>query len=818
MAFEGSAEMVSLAALERSRKPAVGVSVREMVEFVLRSGNLGGAGHFGGANRALEGTRGHQRLQNARPPAYEAEVGVEWEREEADFVFRLRGRIDGVLVRGGNLLVEEIKTVRRSWSGPADELHWAQGKIYAYLYAVEHGFEEAEVQITYLELESGLTVEFRERFGLGELEAFFRRVVDEYLEWVSAHQDWRRLRNKAIQSLGFPLAYREGQRALAVAAYRAAKNGGKLFVEAPTGIGKTISVLFPTIKAMGEGAVERLFYLTARTIGRAVAEETLGLLRKRGLKFRAVTITAKEKVCFNNGGACDLKSCPYALGYYDRIKGAMRAALRKEAFTRVEIEAVAREHMVCPFELSLDLSLWVDGVICDYNYVFDPTVALKRYFDGEGNDYALLVDEAHHLPERAREMFSAELEQGTLAELGKVLVEEVPGCGKALRKIVSRMKKLGSEEEWIEREGALVRKEAPVSLTGALEKFLEEAESWLVQEKPAPFRQELLEGYFAVNGFLRVLDWYGERYFTILEEGRLRLYCWNPATLLKGVLEQMGSAVLFSATLRPLEYFREALGGDQDGKELRLESPFPREHLRVLVQDRVATRLSARAGSYEQVAECIGAVAGERQGNYLVYFPSYDYMDRVREVFEMKYPGIRTAGQRTGMSEAEREEFVGLFQPGAAETLVGFAVLGGIFGEGIDLAGERLIGVVVVGVGLPQICLERDLIREQVQAGGRSGFDYAYVFPGMNRVLQAVGRVIRSEVDKGVVLLIDERFRQQPYRGLFPGWWEVERVGSAEEIQERVRGFWKEDRGLAFSDGGQANAPRPLESVPVNAQ
>lgn len=789
MALEVSSELVE----ERptaAKKVVVGVSVREMVEFVLRAGDLGGAGHFGGAKRALEGTRGHQRLQNARPAAYEAEVAVEWEAEHPDFVFRLRGRIDGVLVKGGKLLVEEIKTVRRPWSGPADALHWGQGKIYAYLYAAEHGLEEAEVQITYLELESGLTVEFKERFSIGELESFFKSVVGEYLEWIRAHQAWRKARDGSIRELDFPFAYRPGQRALAVAAYRAAKHRGKLFVEAPTGIGKTISVLFPTIKAMGEGVVERVFYLTARTIGRAVAEETLGLLRERGLKFRAVTLTAKDKICFNDGQPCDLKSCPYALGYYDRIKGALREALQKEVFTRGEIERVAREHRVCPFELSLDLSLWVDGVICDYNYVFDPTVALKRYFTGEPNDYALLVDEAHHLPERAREMFSAELERGGLAELAKLAGEGAPGCAKALRKVVSRMGKLSSEEGWIERERALVRKEAPVSLSKALEDFLEEAEAWLVQDQPAAFRQELLEAYFAVAGFLRVLEWHDERYFTILEEERLRLYCWNPASLIAGVLEQMGSAVFFSATLRPLEYFREALGGVETEKTLRLESPFPAENLRVLVQDRIATRLSARAGSYEAVAECIGAAVSERTGNYLVYFPSYEYLERVREIFDLMHPGIRTAVQRTGMSEGEREGFVAGFRSGAEETLVGWAVLGGIFGEGIDLVGERLIGVVVVGVGLPQICLERDLIREQMQETGRSGFDYAYSFPGMNRVLQAVGRVIRSEQDRGVVLLIDERFRQHPYRGLMPSWWEREQVRSAEEVRERVREFW----------------------------
>ncbi len=779
--------------MRMTAKPTICVSVRDLVEFVCRSGDLGASSGFSGRNRALEGTRGHQRLQKKRPEAYQPEVPIRCKIEQPDFVVELKGRIDGILVTTDSLLIEEIKTTRRRWDGPADELHWAQAKIYACLYAKEHNFSAARVRITYVELDSGETVEFHETFTCEALEQFFEKVISEYLTWIRDHLRWCNERNASIRSLAFPLKeYRKGQRQLAVAAYRTAKSGGKLFVEAPTGIGKTVSVLFPVIKAMGEGRVEKIFYLTARTIGRAVAQETIAGLRKAGVRLRAVTLTAKEKICFNNGQPCDLRLCPFALGYYDRIKAALRDALQTDSFNRAEIEALARKHSVCPFELSLDLSLWSDLLICDYNYVFDPSVSLKRFFDDEKHDYAILVDEAHNLVDRAREMFSADLQREELFSLKTAIEDALPACAKALNKIINRVRRFENEEGWTTREGALVNENVPENVATLLEKFLDQAELWLVQEEQAFFREDLLNVYFRVITFQRVLDLYDERYVTLYdrEAMKLRLFCLDPSTLLRRALKKTGSSIFFSATLRPLEFFREALGGEPIDALLHLPSPFPEANLSVLVHDRIATRLASRSGSYNAVAESIAEFVRSKRGNYLVFFSSYAYLNEVLQRLPALCPEIRVEAQNPAMSEADRESFLAHFRSGCDQTLVAFAVLGGLFSEGIDLVGDRLIGVVVVGVGLPQICLERELIKEAFQQNGQNGFDYAYTFPGMNRVLQAVGRVIRSDTDRGWVLLIDERFRQERHRRLFPNWWHPQIARSASEISSIGSQFW----------------------------
>jgi DNA excision repair protein ERCC-2 len=710
-----------------SSRPVISTSVRDLVAFVLRSGDLGGAGGFGGRNRALEGTRGHQRLQKNRPANYEAEVPVRWRVEQETFIFELKGRIDGVLVQAGLLRIEEIKTVRRSWSGPPDSLHLAQARVYAYLYSLDHpGFSAATIEVTYLELASGDTVQHEEVFSIDALKDFFDSLIAEYLDWIRRHQAWKVVRDASIGQLAFPFKeYRAGQRALAVAVYRTVRDGGKLFAEAPTGIGKTVSVLFPVIKALAEGRVEKVFYLTARTIGRAVAQGTLCVLRSGGLRLRAVTLTAKDKICFNEGKPCDLTTCPFALGYYDRIKGALQDGLSREVFTRTEIEALARKHTVCPFELSLDLSVWADAVICDYNYVFDPTVSLKRYFDDERHQYAILVDEAHNLIDRAREMFSADLTYEELRTLQQAIAEDLPVCSKILGKICSLLKRLGTDDQWVRREETLVSPSPPEKLGKLLDQFLDEAERWLAQEVSAEFGEPLLALYFRVLSFQRVLDLYDERYVSLceLDPLKLRLFCLDPSTLLKSALKRTGPSVFFSATLRPIEYFREALGGEALDNSLQLSSPFDPKNLSILVANRIPTRLAARTGSYDAVTDSICAVIHARPGNYLVYFSSYAYLTEVLERFRSRSPLTRVVVQSAGMTEGQREEFMDHFQNAPEQTLVAFAVLGGVFGEGIDLLGDRLIGVVVVGVGLPQICLERELIKESFQRAQKNGFD-----------------------------------------------------------------------------------------------
>ena len=801
-------------------KPVHTISVRDLVEFVLRQGDLGGERGFVGSDRALAGIRGHQKIQRSRPTGYLTELPVEYKVETDEFTLQIRGRIDGLLITSGQVLLEEIKTIQGTWDHEADPLHWAQAKFYGFIHAQEHTLKEIKIQLVYLELAAGKVTEFCQTFSFADLSDFFATTTAMYVDWLRERHHWCLARDASTDALAFPFTnYRPGQRELAVSAYRVLANGGRLFLAAPTGIGKTISVLFPAVKALGEGKLERIFYLTARTVGRAIAEKALVDLRRAGLKLRAVTITAKEKICVRDGKPCDLLTCPLALGYYDRVKPAIREALEREKITRVVLEEVGQKHQVCPFELSLDVSLWVDAIICDYNYVFDPQVYLRRHFAEDGGAYGFLVDEAHNLVDRAREMFSADLDGREILDVKRAVKQASPRCSKALTQLHTAMRKLGNATKphensfeasdpsselnlfpvktapiRSEENGVSTNPEFPDSLIEPLETALDEVENWLVKNQPAEFREALLALYFRLHSFRRTAELYDERFVTIIESGpaiKVRLFCLDPSLLLRKALARGKAAIFFSATLTPMDYYRTLLGGAPEDPVLQLSSPFPSQNLAVLIQDRIQTHFKGRAESRGDVVEAIGTLVQGRRGNYLVYFPSYQYLNDTLQEFQIRFPPFSVLVQRPGMTEPEREAFLAAFSVEHGETLVGFAVLGGIFGEGIDLVGERLIGAVIVGVGLPQLCVERNLIRDYFQQQNAAGFDYAYTFPGMNRVLQAVGRVIRSETDHGVVLLIDARFDELRYRRLFPAWWKFVKVRNSDALRETVANFWK---------------------------
>jgi DNA excision repair protein ERCC-2 len=801
-------------------KPVHIVSVRELIEFVLREGDLGGERRFVGSDRALAGIRGHQKIQRSRPVGYQKEIPVELMLEADDFTLHVRGRIDGLLVTDREILLEEIKTVQ-GWDKRADALHWAQAKFYGFIYARDHGLHEIVIQLTYLELTTDTVTEFRETFSRDELATFFTETTAIYSDWVRQQYRWVRERNDSIRSLAFPFPnYRPGQRELAVSAYRVLSEGGRLFVGAPTGIGKTVSVLFPTIKALGEGKLERIFYLTARTIGRTVAEKSIGDLRQAGLKIRVMTLTAKQKVCVRDGRPCDQLTCPLAIGYFDRVKPAIRDALRREEITRSILEFVAQKHQVCPFELSLDVSIWADAIICDYNYVFDPRVYLRRHFTEDGGQYGFLVDEAHNLVDRAREMFSVNLEAQEIDEIRRVVKPSVPRLAKALTKLSAAMQRLANGETYseksiepsnpmselnlfpaqmpavvdVDKQGLSSSREFPDLLIEPLESVLTEAEIWLARNVASKFSVDLLALYFRMQAFRRTAEIYDYSFVTIIEskaEIQVRLFCLNPSKLLRQAMDRGKASIFFSATLTPMDYYRTLLGGEPEDAILQLPSPFSSENLAILIQDRIQTHFKGRTESLSEVVAAIGTFVQGRRGNYLIYFPSYQYLNSVLQEFQSQYPAISVLAQKTGMTESERDTFLAAFSVEHGETLAGFTVLGGIFGESIDLVGERLIGAVIVGVGLPQLCVERDLIRDYFQERNTAGFDYAYVFPGMNRVLQAVGRVIRSENDRGAVLLIDARFNELRYRRLFPTWWKFQRLRNLSALAEAIGQFWK---------------------------
>jgi len=777
-------------------KTELQITVRALVENALRSGDLELV--FFGSKRSVEGIQAHKRIQETRPEVYVREVPIHHEIETANFLLRISGRIDGVYKNPDRIIIDEIKTtfgnlkVLEEFENPLD---WGQVKTYAYFYALEHGLDEIDTQITYYQLKTGEMRELRFSFSREELELFFRDLVARYLEWADKIATWVQTRDGSIQKVTFPFtAYRPGQRRMAVDVYTTIKKSDQLIAQAATGIGKTIAALFPSIKAMGEGLTSKIFYLTARTTGQTAAEKALDELRENGLKIKSITLTAKDKMCFNPASACTGDECEFAKGFYDRIDGALKGIFSQDAITRVAIEKAARKYRVCPFEFSLEISLWADCIICDYNYVFDPRVFLRRFFLEQDSEYTLLIDEAHNLVERSREMFSAEIRKQPFLDTRRPIRNQLPAIYTRMGRINAWLVKARKR---CEEAGNLVSEaEQPDGLYPLLREFLKEAERWLSLNIKTDYREELLDLYFDVNGFMKIAEHYDKSYATYFEkignELRIKLFCINPSNHLERVLKRCRASVFFSATMSPVAYFKNILGCKESTSMLELPSPFPRENLCLLISNRTSTLYRQRDRTKSEVALAILTTVRQRKGNYLLFFPSYEYMMMVYTTFTAESPETKTLLQIPEMTEDERGKFLEKFGRENTESLVGFAVMGGIFGEGIDLVGDRLSGVVIVGVGLPGISPERDIIREYFANVNSRGFEYAYLYPGINRVFQAAGRLIRTETDRGVVLLIDRRFSTVQYRSLFPKEWHWVRVKDNRELGYNITRFWNE--------------------------
>jgi len=773
------------------------IAVREIIEHVFRSGDL--VFEFLGSSRPVDGIRAHQKIQNSRPASYQPEVSVSYQVETDRLRLIIGGRIDGVYNEPGRTIIEEIKTTTQNpnyFEKNQQPLHWAQVKTYAYIYGRQQGLKEIITRLTYFRVDTGDVREYQLTFDILALEIFFKDLVARYLEWAETIIDWSRRRDESIQDLEFPFAtYRPGQREMAVEAYRAMRDRSQLLVEAATGIGKTIAVLYPAVKSIAEGVSQKIFYLTARTTGRIAAEKALDELRSKGLRLKSVTLTAKDKICFCPDSACNPEECEYARGHYDRINDAVNAIFAGDAFTREQIVEAARTYRVCPFEFSLDISLWADCIICDYNYVFDPRVYLRRFFQEENGDYIFLIDEAHNLVDRSREMFSAQIFKQPVLDIRRQLKDELPHIFKSLGRINAWLVK--ARKKCAESGNLLAETTAPDDLIPLLRGFLFITERWLSRNIKTAFRESLLDLYFAISGFIRVADQYDDCYTSCYEkigkDLKLKLFCIDPSAHLAKAMSRCNTAVLFSATMTPMDYFKQILGCDAAARHLILHSPFPGENLGLFISDQISTYYRQRDQTVTQVSQTISTLVEQKKGNYLLYFPSYQYMRKIYLSFSARNPQIKTILQTAGMSESEREAFLQRFTDENSQTLVGFAVMGGIFGEGIDLIGDRLVGAVIVGVGLPGISLERELIKEYFTRTLNGGFEYAYLYPGINRVLQAAGRVIRTEKDRGVVLLIDQRYGRYQYKSLLREEWDPVWVRDPRQLADGLRDFWKQN-------------------------
>lgn len=807
------------------------VSVRQLVEFILREGSIDNRKSAAAANAMQEGSRIHRMIQRRMGSEYHAEVGLKYVWNAGDYDISIEGRADGIIDSSygehdteaavqEKVVIDEIKGTYRELKRihKPEGVHVAQAKCYAYIYAEENQLQTIGVRITYCNMESEEIKCFDEDCSFDALKDWFDRLLAEYKKWADFRFAWDKLRTASIKALAFPFSYREGQKELVTYVYQTIYHRRKLFLEAPTGVGKTISTVFPSVKAMGEGMVERIFYLTAKTITRTVAQECFGLLQQNGLRIKTAALTARDKICFlkENGeeAECNPEACPYANGHYDRINDAMYDLLTHEDnFTRERIKEYAEKHHVCPFELSLDMSLFSDTIICDYNYVFDPRVYLKRFFgeNNAGKDYVFLIDETHNLLERGREMYSAVLFKNSFLEVKRLIKELSPRVAKLLDKCNRELLAMKRQcEDYKKEEGIDSFVNALIRVFSALDDFLDEHDSF-------PDKKEVLEFYFEVSHFLNMYEIMDKNYVVysrLMDDGdfMLKLFCVDPAENLKSCMQKGRSSILFSATLLPIQYYKRLLGGEPQDYEVYAKSTFREEKKALFIANDVTSRYTRRSDDeFRRIARYIYEVVRQRHGNYMVFLPSHLFLEQVYDCFMEDWFDARYMEcivQEDYMSEARREEFLLRFQGNEScdleenidfeieqeqeGILIGFCVMGGIFSEGIDLKHDSLIGALIVGTGIPQTGCERELLKQYFDERGENGFDYAYRYPGMNKVLQSAGRVIRTAEDVGIVALLDERFLEYQYRRMFPREWSSYEEVSVGEISGRVEKFWND--------------------------
>lgn len=778
----------------------VRISVRHLVEFILRDGDIDNRRAGVRDGEAMQaGARLHRKIQKSMDGSYAAEVALKGEFPVGEVVICLEGRADGVITDAEGVTIDEIKGMYADvgrMKAPVP-VHRAQAMCYAYLYGSQKGLETISVRMTYARLETEDIRYFYEQFTLQELSVWFDELIKTYGEWANFLYHHRIKRNQTIVNAEFPFVYRQGQKKLAASVYRTIEAKNRLFVQAPTGIGKTMSVIYPAVKALGEGKGERIFYLTAKTITRTAAEEAFQLLQDRGLFFSTVTLTAKEKLCPMEKCDCNPEYCPRAKGHFDRVNEAVFALIQeKERITREDVLEYAEKYQVCPHEFDLDISDWVDGIICDYNYVFDPNVRLKRNFaEGIKMNHIFLIDEAHNMVERAREMYSAELYKEdflTVMKLVKPVDKKLEGKLSRCNRLMLELKRECENWKIVDSVDHLAM--AVESALGAIEDFEEEHPHFPDQELLSELYLNLrhfMNMYLRLDSCYRIYTEHcGDRF-------RLKLFCVNPVNNLEECLQKAVSTVFFSATLLPIKYYRTLLSDREEDYTVYLDSPFAEEKRLLVIGKDVSSRYTRRTqNEFARIAGYIRRMVRAKLGNYLVFFPSYRYLDEVLKVLEDMEPEsgeIEILPQLPGMNEREKEEFLEKFGEERTHSLLGLCVMGGIFSEGIDLTGDRLIGVAVVGTGLPQVCTEREILKQYFDETMGEGFAYAYQYPGMNKVLQAAGRVIRTEEDRGVIVLLDDRFLWEEYQQLFPREWNHFVTVREDGLAEPLERFWRGD-------------------------
>lgn len=781
-------------------KNMVRISVRNLIEFVMRSGDIDNS--FKSNDRALEGIIAHNKIQGEYDKNYRKEVSMINTTKLEDVTFIVSGRCDGLFESGDVQMIDEIKSTTRlidDLDPEINQMHWAQAKLYGYFYMEENKTKAIDVQLTYINIDEDYVKRHKITFSYEELKDFYLKILHKYLDFSKRIVKWREIRDESLKEVPFPhKEYRKGQRKMSVGIYQAILEKKNLFIDAPTGIGKTMSSLYPSVKAIGEKLGEKVFYLTARTTTQNEAVKAISLLKDKGGRLKTTVITAKEKSCINDEKVkCNPKDCPYAKGHFDRINDAIIDLYENEdLLDNSTIQIYAEKHKVCPFEFSLDMSIYSDVIICDYNYAFSPGVYLKRFFEESTDPYIFLIDEAHNLIDRGKDMYSSSLSKeyikeskGLIPKKNKKIREEI---GKLLGKFEDIEYELKDDENYIKNKQSY-RKEKIEEIDEIITQILTNMDKFLAKERTYENYNEVLDFYFYLNEYERISEIYQDGYLTTLEKIKddfiVSLKCIDTSNIFEQLLKRSRSAILFSATLTPIEYYMELLGGGKDALSMHLQSPFDKDNLLLMNQASLSTRYKDREKTKDEIVDFIHEFITSKKGNFFVYFPSYRYLEKIYESYMEKYNDDILLQERF-MSSDDRKVFINSFREDS--NIKAFGVLGGIFAEGIDLVGERLIGVCVVSVGMPGLSYERKLIQEYFDEKENKGFDYAFTYPGINKVLQGAGRVIRSEKDKGIVLLIDDRFNQTRYKKLYPKHWSnMKYIRTIDEMKIELDNFWR---------------------------
>lgn len=773
----------------------VKISVRNLIEFVMRSGDIDNS--FRDNARMIEGIKAHQRIQKAYGKNYSKEYKLKHRINIAQTEFLVEGRADGLIKENDSYIIDEIKSTKRDLDAIDDsnQMHWAQAKCYAYFFACDNDLSTIDITLTYVSLENYKTKIFRKTFNKDELEIFYIDLLNRYIEFSKILSKNIEQRNSTSKSIDFPYdSYRKGQRKMAVAIYTAILDEKNIFIDAPTGIGKTISSIFPSIKSFSEDLADKIFYLTAKNTTSKEAIKAIKLLEEKGLRLKAVQITSKEKVCLNDEVKCNPIDCPFAKGHFDRVNDALKDILTNESIMDYDIiTSYAEKHRVCPLEFEFDISTFSDFIICDYNYIFDPNVYLRRFFDELVDRYIFLIDEAHNLLDRTRDMYSFSFSNTDFIELKNSLdVKRDKKIIKIVDDIIEYFEnnyiKFGKRLHYYTTKQVLDLDEKLILLSKKMENFL-------IKEKDDKNYDFVLEIYFRINSYLRISDQFMDGFYNVIsfdednEEKTFAIKCVDPSYVLKKKYDLARASVFFSATLSPMKFFMIMLGAKSSLK-LRLDMPFSSDKL-MIIQKSISTRYKDRFANISRISDLIYEFVQSKEGNYFIFFPSFDYLEKIAGDYMLRH-NEKILIQDRSMNQIERSRFLKKFTDDSSE--IAFVVLGGVFAEGVDLIGNKLIGSMIISVGMPGLSFDRNLIKEYFDRKNMAGFDYSYTYPGINKVFQAAGRVIRSENDRGIIYLVDDRYTWTKYQSLFPKHWKyIKYLDENENPETIIDEFWSKD-------------------------